>query len=127
MNLKDDIYNYLTAISELTDMIGTGNIYWNDAPTDSVNNIVYKMISNPLKDNSDNDDKWQRWRFWIKHSNKVTCRAIGDLLIDNLNRIRGSIGNSTVSYISILSDEDPLKLDDLDVYEIIQDYRINSH
>jgi len=128
MALNQDMYDYLVTISDLTDLVSVNSIFWNDFPEGVVTSVTYKMISNPRKYNAGSvDDTWQRWRFYINHASKVTCKAIADVLTQNLHEMGGDIGGTIVSYIAQIDESDPNIREDLALYEIIQDYSINKH
>ncbi len=127
--LSDNIYTYLSSISDITDVIPADNMSFNDFPQGgAVPYIVFKKLSDPINYYVSNDIRWQRWRFYISHKNKVTLVALAETIITHLNNFRGTLGaDSIVSFISCIDNGTPDKLDDLDIYELIQDYRINLH
>jgi hypothetical protein len=128
--LSDDIYEYLSSISEITDIVPVDNFGFIDYPTlTDIPYVVYKKVSDPLPYYSYQDDRWQRWRFQLTHSNKKTLVGLAELFIKHLNNYRGSIGTggSIVSFISCIDNGSPVKMENVNAYELYQDFRINLH
>lgn len=118
--IKTNIYTYLITITDLTDIVPATQIGWVDVDENTdFPRIVFKMVSSPPLYQS--DDQWQRWRFFCYSDSKDECEDIGEILIENLNRLQGTMGGKRMSYVAKLDEIEATKQDN--VYEKYVDFR----
>lgn len=124
--LAAEILADLIVQSSILAYVGNTDVHWSDAPEGSgANRIVFKRISDvPLYDS---DDRYQRWRFYIQHTDKYNCERLAEALYNHLHRKDDDFDGTAIDYCACVQNNDPEWLDTLNVYEVIQDYMINYH
>jgi hypothetical protein len=119
-SIKNNIYAYLITISDLIAIVPAGQIGWVDVDENTdFPRIVFRMISSPPLYQS--DDQWQRWRFFCRSDSKVECENIGEILIENLNRLQGDMGGKRMSYVAKIDENEATWQDN--IYEKYVDFR----
>ena len=121
----NNLYTYMSTDTDLMTLLGTDKIAWSVKPEKIPIGILYKMVSNPMTEGSDNT--WQRWRFEIENKDMLICKNIALKLFELLHNIRGNVGGEIINYSFNILDSDPELNGDTLKYKIIQDYRISTH
>lgn len=129
-SIYNNIYTYLSSITDLTTLLSGDRIQWPDGEFTELNGIIYRMVNNPPLYGSLR--KWELWRFYINNTDKVTCQKIADVLYDNLHdfssQTANDFGGTDILYIYQQATTDPVRLDieQSPTYQIIQEYRITK-
>ena len=124
--LAEAIYNDLAVHDGILGYIAAADIYWMAAPEGAgADRIVFKMVSDPAL--YDSDDKWQRWRFYVTHTDPHQCLRLATVLFEHLHRKDDTFDTFKIDYVSNNENNDPEYVEDLKAYQIIQDYMIYYH
>lgn len=124
--LAEAIYDDLTTHVGILEIITASDIYWIEPKEkSSVNRIIYKRISDvPVYDS---DDRQQRWRFYVQHADKHECERLAEVLYNYLHRKDDTFDIVEIDYVSCVQNNDPVFIQELNAFEVIQDYLINFH
>jgi hypothetical protein len=119
MIIYQNIYDYLSAQPEFSGI----DILFPDGDITTKNGIIYRLIADPVIYES--HLKHQTWRFFINNQSKSTCLILADELNNHFNQFRGDLAGKSIQYIIRETNESPIMLQNLETYQIIQDYIIN--
>ena len=118
--IKDDIYTFISGISDITDLVPITQMGWIDCDNNTdYPRIVFEKISDPPLYQA--NDRWTRWRFYCFSNLKVECQEIGEALRSALHGLQDDMGDTYVNVFLI--DESEVSRQE-DIYEKYLDFRI---